>query len=201
MSSRLPHVPSRQHLQHAVWTVLGMNPGPYELTGTNTYLVGTGKKRVLIDTGDGRPEYLKNLLETMKLAGAEGLQEIIITHWHPDHLGGVPALRDHFGHDVPIRKLMPDVEDELQPEGEASVDPYSFLPRHEFTRLHDNDEFRIDESIVLRVMHTPGHAKDHVVLLLEGTEEKAIFTGDNVLGFGSSVFFLIWPHTWRHLRR
>lgn len=160
-----------------------MNPGAYALTGTNTYLVGTGDKRILIDTGEGRPEYIPNLERAMALAGAVGLQEIVVTHWHFDHLGGVPSVQERFGH-VPVRKFMPEVQEETF-GGEGAVDPYSVWPKHKFRPLRDGEVIRT-EGATLQVLHTPGHANDHVVLVHE--EDKAMFTGDNVLGVGTSVF-------------
>ena len=42
---------------------------------------------MLIDTGEGRPEYIKKLVEGMKSCGCETIRDIIVTHWHIDHLG------------------------------------------------------------------------------------------------------------------
>jgi glyoxylase-like metal-dependent hydrolase (beta-lactamase superfamily II) len=69
-------------------------------SGTNTYLVGSGPKRVLIDAGEGRPEYIGMLERAIEQSGAIGLQEIIITHWHHDHLGGCSESR-------PLTPLLP----------------------------------------------------------------------------------------------
>ena len=66
----LPNVPPLQKISDSVYAVLGMNPGPFSLTGTNTYLVGTGEKRILIDTGEGQPAYIetsKGLCQTFEL--------------------------------------------------------------------------------------------------------------------------------------
>ena len=100
-AQQLPKVPDLQKCSESVFMVLGMNPGPFSLTGTNTYLVGkgtfrfvfnvdndrtefsskkTGKSRVLIDTGEGKPEYLTNLMEGMKSCGCERISDIIVTH-------------------------------------------------------------------------------------------------------------------------
>jgi len=106
-----------------------------------------------------------------------------VTHWHHDHLGGVPSVLARFG-DVPVRKFMPDVQEPTF-GGEGAVDPYTLVPKHRFTPLHDGEVLRT-EGATLRVMHTPGHANDHVVLIHE--EEKAMFSGDNVLGIGTTVF-------------
>jgi len=65
----LPNVPPLQKISDSVYAVLGMNPGPFSLTGTNTYLVGTGEKRILIDTGEGQPAYIGNLKQALKNIG------------------------------------------------------------------------------------------------------------------------------------
>ena len=75
-----------------VVVALGQNPSAFTGPGTNTYLVGTGKRRILLDTGDGREEYLPILERALVRAECEGLQEIVLTHGHPDHIGGVESI-------------------------------------------------------------------------------------------------------------
>lgn len=179
----LPEVPTLKELSPSVYVVLGMNPSPFALTGTNTYLVGTGAKRILIDTGEGVEAYIPNLTRALAAVGATGLQEIIVTHWHHDHLGGVPSVIKHFG-EVPVRKFMPAVQEDTF-GGEGALDPYAIWPADRFKPLEDGEVVHT-EGAGLRVLYTPGHANDHVVLLHE--EEQAMFTGDNVLGVGTAVF-------------
>ena len=148
----------------------------------------TGKSRVLIDTGEGKPEYLTNLMEGMKACGCERISDIIVTHWHIDHLGGVPSLMDRFDHEIRVHKFMPERKEKLF-GGEGSTDPYKIWPEDKFVPLKDGQIFRVDEENTLRIMHTPGHANDHVTLFHE--EEKAIV---RFFYFSSSTFFSCISH-------
>lgn len=153
-----------------VSTVLGQNPGPFTGPGTNTYLVGTGKRPILLDTGIGLDVYDplldRGLSETK---GATELQEIVLTHVHQDHIGGVPNVRKHFG-ELQVSKR-------AWPEKDADYD---------FPLTYIDDGARIEtDGATLCAIHTPGHAKDHMCYYLE--EERALFTGDLVLGAGTTV--------------
>eukprot|EP01062_Namystynia_karyoxenos_P032481 TRINITY_DN23978_c0_g1_i1.p1 TRINITY_DN23978_c0_g1~~TRINITY_DN23978_c0_g1_i1.p1 ORF type:complete len:353 (+),score=113.93 TRINITY_DN23978_c0_g1_i1:83-1060(+) len=181
--TQLPEVPTVAQLSDRVWVALGMNPGPYSLQGTNTYIVGTGKERILIDTGEGRAEYVGVLQRALRESGTERIAEVVLTHWHGDHIGGVRGLMPVLG--APrVRKLIP-TEAEAAWEGEGSANPDELLRGVDITPLSDGDVLRC-EGATLRVLHTPGHATDHVVLYLE--EDRSLFTGDNVLGTGTPVF-------------
>jgi glyoxylase-like metal-dependent hydrolase (beta-lactamase superfamily II) len=81
---------------------LGSNPGSYSLQGTNTYLVGTGSSRILIDTGEGKRDYLTTLKEGMRQAGCTSISQIVVSHWHHDHLGGVSSVLEDHGSNIPV---------------------------------------------------------------------------------------------------
>jgi glyoxylase-like metal-dependent hydrolase (beta-lactamase superfamily II) len=151
-----------------VVVALGQNPGPFTGPGTNTYLVGTGERRLLLDPGQGVPGYLPVLERALARAGC-AIQEIVLTHGHPDHVGGVASVLERFG-TLRVSKLPWPGADE----------------RHAFelTPLADGSVVRT-EGATLRAIFTPGHAPDHLCFLLE--EERALFSGDNVLGVGTTV--------------
>ena len=151
-----------------VVVALGQNPGPFTGPGTNTYLVGTGKRRLLLDPGQGVPAYLPVLERALARADC-AIQEIVLTHGHPDHMGGVASVLERFGR-LRVSKLP-------WPEVDA---------RHalDLTPLRDGSIVRT-EGATLRAIFTPGHAPDHLCFLLE--EEHALFSGDNVLGVGTTV--------------
>jgi len=151
-----------------VVTALGMNPGIFTGPGTNTYLIGTGPRRILLDTGQGVAAYEAVLERALERASCAGLQEIVLTHGHVDHIGGVRSILEKFG---PLRvSKLPD------PEDLATSLPLS--------PLHDGDVVQT-EGATLRAVFTPGHARDHLCFWLE--EERALFSGDNVLGVGTTV--------------
>ncbi len=152
-----------------VVVALGQNPSLFTGPGTNTFLVGTGPRRILLDPGQGVPEYLDVLEAALERAGCEGIQEIVLTHGHPDHMGGVGPILERFG---PLR-----VSKRPWPGNDERYD----FPR---TAIDDGDRIETDGA-TLRAIHTPGHAPDHLCFALE--EEDAIFSGDNVLGVGTTV--------------
>ncbi len=162
-------LPDLDRWSSRVVVALGQNPGAFTGPGTNTYLVGTGEARILLDTGDGRDEYLPVLERAMEFAGCRSLQEIVLTHGHPDHIGGVQSILERFG---PLR-----VSKLPEPAFDA---PYGFP----MEPLADGCVIET-EGATLRGVHTPGHAPDHLCFVLE--EEAGLFTGDNVLGVGTTV--------------
>lgn len=150
-----------------VTVALGQNPGIFTGPGTNTYLVGTGRHRILLDTGSGAEAYPDVLAGAIERAGCDGIQEIVLTHGHPDHLGGVEQVQARFG---PLRvSKLPGADDPASLGAEA---------------LAEGSVVRT-EGATLRAVHTPGHATDHLCFVLE--EERALFSGDNVLGVGTTV--------------
>jgi glyoxylase-like metal-dependent hydrolase (beta-lactamase superfamily II) len=153
-----------------VTVALGQNPSMFTGPGTNTYLIGTGPERILLDPGQGVPGYLPVLERAMQRAGVSRIQEIVLTHGHPDHIGGVRAVRERFGR-VRVSKFP-------WPEADAAY------PDLELVRLDDGAVVRTDGA-TLRGVFTPGHAPDHLCFVLE--EEQAVFSGDNVLGVGTTV--------------
>jgi glyoxylase-like metal-dependent hydrolase (beta-lactamase superfamily II) len=161
-----PDFPQRATPTALVGRVLGLNPGMMTGPGTNTYLVGRSDP-ILIDTGAGVPEYMGVLQGYLAERGWRQPSRIILTHRHRDHLGGVPHLRERFP-GVPVSKMI--FKDSGLPEGTA--------------HLRDGQEITGD-GVTLRAVHTPGHASDHLCFYLE--EERALFTGDLILGGSTTV--------------
>lgn len=171
MSAQLANITK---LSPLVTRVLGCNPGKFTLQGTNTYLIGSGRRRILLDTGDGKPEYtqlLSNYLRDMDIE----ISDILLSHWHPDHIDGVDEIMGVVCSpqaQKPTIHKFPDFRDNFDWTIQPIADKQTFVTE--------------DGSATLVGYHTPGHADDHIVFFLK--EECALFSADNVLGEGSTVF-------------
>ncbi|CAH1168301.1 unnamed protein product [Phyllotreta striolata] len=167
-------IPAVTKISPRVIRILGCNPGIMTLQGTNTYIVGTGKRRILIDTGEGGvPQYI-NLLKSVLTYEGIDLAHIFITHWHHDHIGGLSEILNDLQEKTKHCQVWkyPSSKDDINKNEKIEM-------------LKDGQEFAV-EGATLRVHHTPGHSDDHVVLHL--LEDNVLFSGDCILGEGTAVF-------------
>ena len=116
----------------------------------------------MIDTGEGRASWPR-LLTSVLSSEAATVSNALLTHWHPDHVGGAKDLLT-LCKDAIIHKHHP---------GQDQSD------------IEHGQIFQT-EGATLRAFHCPGHTTDHMAFILK--EEDAMFTGDNVLGHGTAVF-------------
>lgn len=136
--------------------------------GTNSYFIGTpgADDWALLDAGPDEPAHVAALMK----AAPGRVTRLLATHTHKDHSPAIAALRAHFGAPRFGRVA---VHPEWQDTG--------FAPEHV---LSDGDRLSLGAGATLRVIHTPGHASNHLCYLLE--EEKLLFTGDHIMQ-GSTV--------------
>ncbi len=165
-------LPDYARLSPLVATVLGHNPGPFTGPGTNTYIIGTGRRPLLLDTGIGVAKWAENLpLGLRELAGTDALGRVVLTHAHQDHIGGMKDVTRIFGRLEVMKKPWP----KPGPDDAAGV-PVTAI---------DHGAVVATEGATLSAVFTPGHAPDHLCYYL--SEEKALFTGDVILGAGTTV--------------
>ncbi|CAO3590328.1 unnamed protein product [Absidia cylindrospora] len=196
-ASNLPHLPHFEQLSERVWRVMGQNPSNYCLQGTNTYLVGLGDRKFLVDTGEGVADYLPLLKRSLKTTSPNAyISDILISHCHHDHLGGLDAIYRSDLNDPlnPIRvhkyPLDLDSQDHQFHMDDFPKDiPLMDLQDRQLISVDSGggDGCNMGRSTTLQVLHTPGHAADHCCFWL--MEENTLFTADCVLGHGNVVFY------------
>ena len=171
--------------------VLRVNVKPY--TGAyspNVFAVVDSGRAVLIDAGFPNDDSVDSRLDYLKTIGGPRVEMIIVTHHHFDHAGGANRLREATG----ARIAMHPEEERLlrQTPARPSRDggPQEQYMRQEVAKitvdqpLADGDVIRVGR-LALRILHTPGHSAGHVCVFLE--EERILFSGDNVLGLGTTA--------------
>ena len=142
-------------------------------THTCCYLIHTSNEILVVDPGSPYEDEQQILAECLDEMITEGrrVREIIITHLHPDHIGGVNALKDHLRGDVPVA---------AHPQtAEALTDV------HVNRFIEDGDVITLEGEprISLQALHTPGHARGH--LCFHDADRGVLLTGDNIVGVGS----------------
>jgi glyoxylase-like metal-dependent hydrolase (beta-lactamase superfamily II) len=154
-------------LSRHVWRLTAGNRGPMTGPGTNSYLVGAANDWTVIDPGPADDAHISALARS-----APGkIHQILVTHTHTDHSPGATPLKSATG-----ASLL----------GRTTTHPHwqdpTFTPDRE---LRHDERVTVGSGATLRVIHTPGHASNHLCFLLE--EERILFTGDHILQGSTAV--------------
>jgi len=138
--------------------VLAPNPGPFTGPGTNTYVISSAGKAVVLDPGPVIDDHLAGIERAL---GGLDLLMVMVTHTHSDHAPAANVLGSRW-----------------------EVDVLGFGPGPEFdpdVLIADGDRIPVGD-VVFEALHTPGHTLDHVCYRIA----DVIFTGDHIMG-GSTV--------------
>ncbi len=152
--------------------LLAPNPGLFTGPGTNTYLISSEDDCLIVDPGPVIAVHRRAILEAVSDLQPRG---VIVTHTHSDH--------------APLANPL---------AGLLDVPAYGYAPGPDFDpdrRLDDGDRLPFGRA-ELEILHTPGHADDHLCFVLG----DALFTGDHIMG-GSSVMVEDMSPYLRSLRR
>jgi glyoxylase-like metal-dependent hydrolase (beta-lactamase superfamily II) len=164
-------------LSPLVSRLLAPNPGPFTFMGTGVHFVGAGDSIAVIDPGPDMPGHLEALKRAI---GTRQVSHILVTHTHRDHSPAAAPLKAWSGGAI-----------------------YAFPPLHAPADAHEglvdeaiDHDFAPDVTLsdgaliggadfTIECLHTPGHMWSHMCFALR--EEQALFCGDHVMGWSTSV--------------
>lgn len=161
-------------LSPLVTRILAPNPSPFTYEGTQTYLVGQTDLAV-IDPGPAEEPHLGALVAA--IAGRP-VRAILCTHTHRDHSPAAAPLAALTG--APIVGCGPLTLEDDGPRADAAFDP-DYAP----DRVLADGEQLAGEGWTLAAVATPGHTSNHLCYALES--ERALFTGDHIMGWSTTV--------------
>ena len=164
-----------------VQRVTATNPSPFTFAGTGTYIVG--RRRVaVIDPGPDDAAHTEALLRALE---GRTVTHICITHTHSDHSPASRALAEATG--APVLGFGPHPAADAGRRGaEASAvqeEPgdWDFTP----DGVLGHGDVVAGDGWTLECLHTPGHISNHLCFAVP--EERALFTGDHVMGWSSTI--------------
>jgi glyoxylase-like metal-dependent hydrolase (beta-lactamase superfamily II) len=169
-----PHYGERVAVTPLISRVVANNPGPFTFKGTGVYIVG-GKDVVVIDPGPDSAEHVAALKRA--LAGKR-VTHILVTHCHSDHSPAAKPLKEWSGAKTYAFGPHGRERDEFGVEAGGDMD---FMPD---IRVKDGEIIQAD-GLAFECVHTPGHTSNHMCFALQ--EEKALFTGDHIMGWSTTV--------------
>jgi glyoxylase-like metal-dependent hydrolase (beta-lactamase superfamily II) len=155
--------------------VLAANPSAFTFTGTQTYIVGARGDVAVIDPGPDEEDHIEALLAAI---GDARVTAICCTHTHRDHSPAAAPLAERTG--APVIGCAPLTLSDDGPRSDAAFDP-SYRPG----RVLQDGESISGDGWTLTAVATPGHTSNHLCLALE--ETGALFTGDHVMGWSTTV--------------
>ncbi|WP_430387381.1 MBL fold metallo-hydrolase [Blastomonas fulva] len=162
-------------IEPLVRRVLAGNPSAFTYTGTQTYVVGTGTDVAVIDPGPADPAHIDAILATV---GEARIAAIMCTHTHRDHSPAAAPLAERTG--AAIIGCAPLMLSDDGPRSDEAFDT-SYAP----DRVLADGESVSGDGWTLQAVATPGHTSNHLCLAL--VESGALFTGDHVMGWSTSV--------------
>lgn len=163
-----------QQVAPGIRRVIAANTGPFTFTGTGTYVVGDGNVAV-IDPGPNLQPHIDAILQGLN---GETVTHILITHTHMDHSPAAGPLKEATGAET--YGFGPHGGDRGGDKVEEGGD-WAFKPDH---RIGHGDVIEGD-GWSFEAVHTPGHTSNH--LCFQYREAKALFSGDHVMGWSTSV--------------
>lgn len=165
-----------QELTPLIRRVLANNPSAFTFRGTGTYVIGRGNVAV-IDPGPLMPDHIEALKKELE---GETVTHILITHTHMDHSPAAEPLKAYWGAKT------------------YGYGPHGAGKREEGVQVEEGGDMAFDPDVAVRhgdviegdgwtveCVYTPGHTSNHMCFALK--EEKALFTGDHVMGWSTSV--------------
>ena len=163
-----------EQLESGIARLLAHNPSAFTYFGTQSYLVG-GREVAVVDPGPDLPEHLDALTDAI---GGRRVVAIMCTHTHRDHSPAAAPLAERTG--APIIGCAPLALETVGPRADASFDG-DYAPARV---LADGEAIEVDGRSVTAVA-TPGHTSNHLCFAYG----DALFTGDHVMGWSTTVVF------------
>jgi glyoxylase-like metal-dependent hydrolase (beta-lactamase superfamily II) len=158
-----------------VTRVIANNPGPFTFTGTGVYIIG-GDTVAVIDPGPDDPVHFEALKRALD---GRTLSHVLVTHAHMDHSPLAHPLAKWAGCKVWASGQAP-IATESEVRLEAG-DDNQFVPDHAL----DDGQTVVGDGWTLEAIATPGHTSSHLCYALH--EENALFSGDHIMGWSTTV--------------